>query len=120
MVAHVGGSWGQGLPWGLIPIILGTGPEEELLRNLIKNLQLEKNIFLMGFDKKPYRWISNCDLFVLSSINEGFGNVIAEAMALPKTIENVIKSSISLAVLVNESRRYSTENIIHRFINILQ
>ncbi len=68
-----------------ILIILGTGPEEALLKNLIRNLKLEEKVFLIGFDANPYRWINNCDLFVLSSINEGFGNVIVEAMALGKT-----------------------------------
>ena len=69
-----------------ILVILGVGAEEPALRNLISKLQLEKNIFLPGFDVNPYRWINRCDLFVLSSINEGFGNVLVEAMALGKTI----------------------------------
>ncbi len=70
---------------GYILIILGVGPEEKLLKNVIRKMQLEQNIFLIGFDKNPYRWINNCDLFILSSVNEGFGNVIVEAMALGKT-----------------------------------
>ncbi len=69
-----------------ILIILGVGAGEPSLKMLVAKLGLTNSVFFAGFDDNPYRWISRCDLFVLSSINEGFGNVIVEAMALGKTV----------------------------------
>ncbi|HFJ9475914.1 TPA: glycosyltransferase [Bacillus cereus] len=63
-------------------VILGEGEEKTNLQNLIKQLDVEDTVFLMGFQKNPYSWIEKADIFVLSSRFEGFGMVIAEAMAL--------------------------------------
>lgn len=62
-------------------IILGEGPLELSLRELISKLDLEENVELVGFVDNPYSWMLKSDLFVLSSVHEGFGNVLVEAMA---------------------------------------
>lgn len=62
-------------------IILGEGKLRSELENLIKTLGLQDNVQLPGFVDNPYAWMSQADLFVLSSVHEGFGNVIVEAMA---------------------------------------
>ena len=61
-------------------IILGEGELRPELEKLIKSLNLDDNVQLPGFVDNPYAWMSHADLFVLSSIREGFGNVIVEAM----------------------------------------
>lgn len=66
--------------------VLGVGPKETELKQLVRTLDLEHCVAFVGYDPNPYRWLSRCDLFVLSSINEGFGNVIVEAMAFGKTV----------------------------------
>ncbi|MFJ8526936.1 glycosyltransferase [Bacillus sp. NPDC094106] len=63
-------------------VILGEGEEKVNLLRLIKELNMEKSVFLAGFQDNPYSWIKKADIFVLSSRFEGFGMVIAEAMAL--------------------------------------
>lgn len=62
-------------------VILGEGNQRQELENLIKDLSLDDNVQLPGFVDNPYAWMSHSNLFVLSSIHEGFGNVIVEAMA---------------------------------------
>lgn len=62
--------------------ILGQGPERENLINLTKELGLEKRVIFLGFKKNPYKYMRISDIFVLSSLWEGFGHVIAEAMAV--------------------------------------
>lgn len=62
-------------------IILGEGRLRPELEELVKDLDLQDNVQLPGFVNNPYAWMSSADLFVLSSIHEGFGNVIVEAMA---------------------------------------
>ena len=70
----------------IILFILGIGNLKSKLENYILENNLRNDIFLVEFDPNPYKWIANCDVFVLSSISEGFGNVLVEAMALGKTI----------------------------------
>ena len=36
---------------------------------------------LLGFKENPFSYLSRSDVFVLSSISEGFSNVLVEAMA---------------------------------------
>ncbi|MCK5831412.1 MAG: glycosyltransferase [Methylococcales bacterium] len=59
--------------------ILGEGKEENRLKALAKKLNVEKKISFLGFKKKPYRYMRQADLFVLSSRYEGFPNVVLEA-----------------------------------------
>lgn len=62
-------------------IILGDGELKQEVLQLIKNYQLQDDVKLLGFQENPYAYMASADLFVLSSIYEGFGNVIVEAMA---------------------------------------
>lgn len=62
-------------------IILGEGKLRADLEHLINILDLNDSVQLLGFVDNPYAWMSHADLFVVSSVSEGFGNVIVEAMA---------------------------------------
>jgi glycosyltransferase involved in cell wall biosynthesis len=62
-------------------IILGEGPLRPDLEKQIVALGLSKNIFLEGFVSNPYQYIANADVFVLTSLWEGFGNVLVESLS---------------------------------------
>jgi len=62
--------------------MIGEGPEEKQLKDLAKNLEIDKSVIFLGYKKNPYSFVSKCDLFVLSSIYEGFGNVLVESLAV--------------------------------------
>ena len=62
-------------------VILGKGPEEYRLKQLANELNLSENIAFLGFQDNPYKYMKRASVFVLSSLQEGFGNVIVEAMA---------------------------------------
>ena len=62
-------------------IILGEGEERAVLENLSKNLGISQDVCLPGFADNPFSYMSHADVFVLSSIWEGFANVLAEALA---------------------------------------
>lgn len=62
-------------------LILGDGRRRPRLERLLRDLGLEEQAALPGFVENPYAWMTRADLFVLSSTNEGFGNVLVEAMA---------------------------------------
>lgn len=62
-------------------LILGEGPEREKIQAEINKYNLNSDVEIVGFVQNPYSYMSNADLFVLSSKWEGFGNVIVEALA---------------------------------------
>ncbi len=62
-------------------IILGEGPQREVLEQLICNLELDGHVQLPGFVPNPYPYMARAAVFVLSSRREGFGNVLVEALA---------------------------------------
>ena len=62
-------------------IFIGDGEERQNLEHLADELQIKNDVKFMGFMKNPYSLLSRCRLFVLSSLWEGFGNVIIESMA---------------------------------------
>lgn len=63
-------------------LIIGDGPQREEILSWIKEMSLQGDVLLLGFQENPFKYISKADVFVLSSFVEGFGNVIVEAMAL--------------------------------------
>lgn len=65
--------------WDLL--IAGAGELRSELTQLIESLGLQDRAFLPGRVARPLDLFRKCDLFVLSSRSEGFGNVIVEAMA---------------------------------------
>ncbi|MBW4691945.1 MAG: glycosyltransferase [Lyngbya sp. HA4199-MV5] len=67
-------------------MILGEGEDRETLEAQIRALGLQDDVALPGFAENPYAYMAQANIFALSSIFEGFGNVVAEAMAAGTTI----------------------------------
>lgn len=62
--------------------ILGDGEEREMLQHYIQEKQLEKSVTLWGFQTNPYAFMAQSDLFVCSSISEGYSTAVTEALIL--------------------------------------
>ncbi len=74
-------------------VILGEGELKGYLVKLSQNLGLKTfvwdegrlsddfDLYLLGFQKNPFKFIARSKLFVFPSLWEGFGNVLIEAMA---------------------------------------
>lgn len=74
-------------------LVIGDGPDREMLRRKTENLGLNRNILFLG-QKEPeeiYRLYGIMDIVVVPSVFEGFGIVAGEAMAagLPVIASNV-------------------------------
>lgn len=67
-------------------VIVGDGKERERLEKLVDELQLRDRVFFKGAQNPPYAWFHHADLFVLSSMSEGLGMVIIEALACGTTV----------------------------------
>jgi glycosyltransferase involved in cell wall biosynthesis len=62
-------------------VVLGEGGEEARLRALARELGIESSLKLVGFRPNPYAFYARAHVFALSSLVEGFGNVLVEALA---------------------------------------
>lgn len=63
-------------------IIVGEGPDRKNIEKKIKELNLEDEVILIGQTENPFPWMKNAKLFLHTSMGEGFGLVLVEAMAV--------------------------------------
>lgn len=71
------------LPPNVKFLIVGTGPDDLLLKNLAKNLKLEGRVKFAGhvkYEDVPL-YLHASDIFIRPSLTEGMGNSFIEAMA---------------------------------------
>ena len=63
-------------------IIIGSGPERANLLKLANALGVKERLHLVGnvSEEKKFQYLANSDIYVLSSVHEGFGIVLQEAM----------------------------------------
>lgn len=62
-------------------VIVGEGTEYSKLENLVRNYSDSDYVHFWGYDNNIANHYSSADVFVLSSIHEGFGLVLLEAMS---------------------------------------
>jgi len=72
------------------------------LQELIKELDIEDKVIFPGFQKNPYPWIKNAELFVMSSNSEGLPLVLVEALILGTKIVSTDCPTGPSEVLVDE------------------
>ena len=93
-------------------IILGQGELENYLKDLVKKLDLNDNVSFLGFQNNPFKYIKKSDLFVFSSLYEGFANVLIEAMACGTPIISTDCRSGPREILAPRTDvEYETKNI---------
>lgn len=102
-------------------IVLGEGPERENLELLSRNLNISSRVNFLGFVPEPQVYYSQADIFALTSIHEGFGNVIVEAMSMgipviatdcPHGPREILQNGTSgILVPINDDNHFAREII---------
>ncbi len=82
---------------------LGKGMEEQNLRIRSQELNIANRVLFHGFQKEPISYLQAVDIFILSSNNEGFPNVLLEALACKKVIISTNCNSGPLELLSPEN-----------------
>ena len=61
-------------------LIIGDGEQREKIELLINKLDLKKNIKILGWKKSVESYYKSAKIFILSSLYEGLGNVVIDAV----------------------------------------
>jgi glycosyltransferase involved in cell wall biosynthesis len=128
-------------PNSVLLIAGGDEGEEQNLKKQIKNLNLEKNVFLIGpiSGQDKIDFLANADLFCLPSHNENFGNVYVESLAtgtpivasrmtpwsevenfdcgkwVENSIEETSKAINEILIKDRENMRINSKNLAHKY-----
>jgi glycosyltransferase involved in cell wall biosynthesis len=84
-------------------VIFGEGELRPTLERQIKDLHLEKHVLLPGFRADVLQLMKSADLFVMSSVTEGLGSTVLDAMAMKLAVVGTHAGGIPEAVVPGET-----------------
>ena len=84
-------------------VIFGEGELRGALERQIKHLSLEKRVLLPGFREDVLSLMKSSDLLVMSSITEGLGSAVLDAMAMGLAVVGTRAGGIPEAVVPGET-----------------
>jgi L-malate glycosyltransferase len=80
-------------------VILGEGDLRGALERQVKELRVEKHVLLPGFRADVLQLMKSADLFVMSSVTEGLGSTVLDAMAMKLAVVGTHAGGIPEAVV---------------------
>lgn len=90
--------------------ILGIGEMKKEIEQIISNNSLEENVFLLGYQTNPYKYMRKSDLFVCSSLAEGFSTATTEALLVGTPVCTVEVSGMKEMLGYNNEFGIITKN----------
>ena len=60
--------------------IIGDGPLKAILSDYIEKNNLSETAFLLGYQDNPHKFVKEADLFICSSLAEGYSTAVGEAV----------------------------------------
>ncbi|MET3504421.1 N-acetyl-alpha-D-glucosaminyl L-malate synthase BshA [Halalkalibacter oceani] len=105
-------------------LLIGNGPDLQVARDLVKSLQLEDQVLLLGNQKHIAELLSMSDLMLLLSEKESFGLVALEAMACGVPVIGTNTGGIPEVVVDGETGYLcevgDIECVAHRALTLLE
>jgi len=105
--------------------IIGEYTDQNNPFSIIKELNIESHVNIMGFKQHATQYLEHADAFVLSSFSEGMPNALLEAMAFskPVVVTNIecnveILNASGCGVLFKRSNEYDLANKMMDIMNI--
>ena len=93
-------------------LILGNGGEYDSLESFISENDLDDYVRLIGFVHNPYPFVKSADIYVCSSLAEGYNTAVSEALILGKAIVSTEVSGIKEQLGEHSEYGIITENSI--------
>ena len=84
-------------------VVFGEGELRGALERQIKDLALDKHVILAGFREDVLQLVKSADLFVMSSVTEGLGSTVLDAMAMRLAVVGTRAGGIPEAVVHGET-----------------
>lgn len=99
--------------------ILGKGPEQGKIEQYLVENKLEDSFTFLGYQTNPYKYVANCDLFVCTSVAEGFSTAATESLIVGTPIvttpvagmEEMLGKNNEYGVIAENSEESLYENI---------
>jgi glycosyltransferase involved in cell wall biosynthesis len=84
-------------------VIFGEGELRPLLEKQVKHLSLDKHVLLPGFREDVLAVVKSADVFVMSSLTEGLGSAVLDAMAMALPVVGTLAGGIPEAVVPEQT-----------------
>ncbi len=82
-------------------ILVGHGPELSKIRLLAKELKIYNRVIIINKTQNPYKYIRKSELLILTSIYEGFPNVLNEALTIGTAVISSNANAGASEILLN-------------------
>ena len=84
-------------------LIIGEGNEKKTLNNLIELYNLNSHVKIISYQKNIFKYLINSKIMTVTSLYEGIGNVIIEAISLgvPVIALNNLDNDLSNLIIKN-------------------
>ncbi len=91
-------------------LILGNGDKKKELEMMIESYKMQEHIKLLEGKKNPYKYVKKANLYVLSSLSEGFPNALCEAMCIGTPVVSVNCKSGPSEILFENDEEFIYED----------
>lgn len=72
--------------------ILGIGEDQKKIEKYLIENNLKDTFTFIGFRDNPYKYVSKCDLFICSSLREGFSTSVTESLIVGTPVVSTLCS----------------------------
>lgn len=72
--------------------ILGIGEDQKKIEKYLRENNLKDTFTFIGFRDNPYKYVSKCDLFICSSLREGFSTSVTESLIVGTPVVSTLCS----------------------------
>lgn len=90
--------------------ILGIGDEQPKIEKYLSDNNLIDTFTFLGYNTNPYKYVKACDLYVCSSLSEGFSTSVTESLIVGTPVVTTLCSGMQEMLGENNEYGIVTEN----------
>ena len=90
--------------------ILGIGDEQSKIEKYLVDNSLTDSFTFLGYNTNPYKYVKACDLYVCSSLSEGFSTSVTESLIVGTPVVTTLCSGMQEMLGENNEYGIVTEN----------